>query len=43
LFLMTVYVLTRLPTGNVWDALLDPLLWIYLHVWLMRRWFSSKI
>jgi len=43
LFLMTVYMLTRLPTGNVWDALMDPLLWIYLHVWLIRRWFSSKI
>ncbi len=43
LLLMTVYVLSRLPTGNLWDALLDPLLWIYLHVWLIRRWFSSKI
>jgi hypothetical protein len=40
---MLVYVITRLPTGNVWDALLDPFLWIYLHVWLFRRWFSSKI
>jgi len=37
---MLVYVITRLPTGNVWDALMDPLLWIYLHVWLFRRWFS---
>jgi hypothetical protein len=37
---MLVYVITRLPTGNVWDALLDPFLWIYLHVWLFRRWFS---
>jgi hypothetical protein len=33
-------VLTRLPTGNMWDAMLDPFLWIYLHVWLFRRWFS---
>jgi len=40
LLLMTVYVITRLPTGNVWDALMDPFLWIYLHVWLFRRWFS---
>ena len=40
LLLMTVYVLTRLPTGNMWDAMLDPFLWIYLHVWLFRRWFS---
>jgi len=37
---MLVYVITRLPTGNVWDALLDPFLWIYLHVWLFQRWFS---
>jgi len=37
---MLVYVITRLPTGNVWDALMDPFLWIYLHVWLFRRWFS---
>jgi len=36
---MLVYVITRLPTGNVWDALMDPFLWIYLHVWLFRRWF----
>lgn len=40
---MWVYVITRLPTGNVWDALLDPFLWIYLHLWLFRRWFSMKI
>jgi hypothetical protein len=25
------YVVLRLPTGNVWDALLDPWLWLYLH------------
>ena len=37
---MLVYVITRLPTGNVWDALMDPFLWIYLHVWLFQRWFS---
>jgi hypothetical protein len=22
---------SRLPTGNVWDAVMDPLLWLYLH------------
>jgi len=22
---------TRLPTGNVWDAVMDPLLWLFLH------------
>ncbi len=33
---LLVYVLTRLPTGNVWDALSDPLLWAALHVKLVR-------
>jgi len=27
-----VFVLTRLPSGNVWDALLDPWLWVLLQV-----------
>jgi len=30
------FVLTRLPTGNLWDALLDPLLWIVLQVYAIR-------
>ncbi len=29
---LLVHVVLRLPTGNVWDALLDPWLWIVLHV-----------
>lgn len=30
-------VLSRLPTGNLWDALLDPWLWIVLQIdWLQR-------
>ena len=34
---LLLYVLLRLPTGNLWDALIDPLLWIALQlVWLMR-------
>ena len=28
---------TRLPTGNVWDALLDPWLWLLLQLALLRR------
>jgi len=32
----------RLPSGNVWDAVLDPFLWLALHAWLMqpvwRKW-----
>lgn len=26
-----VFILTRLPSGNVWDALIDPWLWLYFH------------
>lgn len=26
----------RLPTGNLWDALLDPWLWVALHVYLAQ-------
>lgn len=37
LVVLTLFVLTRLPTGNVWDALLDPWLWVALQVlWLFR-------
>lgn len=42
LCVLPLFVLTRLPTGNVWDALIDPWLWIALQVgWLIsaaRRW-----
>lgn len=31
------YVLLRLPTGNVWDAVLDPALWFWLQVNALRR------
>jgi hypothetical protein len=33
---LLMFALTRLPTGNVWDALSDPLLWAGLHFKLMR-------
>lgn len=40
--LLVVFVLSRLPTGNVWDALLDPWLWASLQIgWLVnsaRQW-----
>jgi hypothetical protein len=29
---VAVMVVLRLPTGNVWDAWLDPWLWVALHV-----------
>ncbi|MCF8146936.1 MAG: hypothetical protein K9J50_00140 [Sulfuritalea sp.] len=31
-----VFTLLRLPTGNMWDALLDPWLWVALHFYLAR-------
>ncbi|NVO07899.1 MAG: hypothetical protein HXX19_19130, partial [Rhodoferax sp.] len=33
---LVLFALTRLPTGNVWDALLDPWLWVLLHIALLR-------
>ncbi len=39
---LAVYVLLRLPTGNVWDALLDPFVWLALHVQLWRTWRARR-
>jgi len=36
-FALALFVLTRLPSGNVWDAVLDPLLWLYLHIYLATQ------
>ncbi|MBU3739905.1 MAG: hypothetical protein FGM55_13240 [Rhodoferax sp.] len=33
---LVAYTVLRWPTGNLWDALLDPLLWLALHVGLLR-------
>jgi hypothetical protein len=39
LIALAVFVLTRLPTGNLWDALIDPWLWLALQGgWLARGW-----
>jgi hypothetical protein len=32
-----LFVATRLPSGNVWDALLDPLLWLALHGYVLMN------
>jgi len=37
-FVMLAFVALRLPSGNAWDALLDPWLWLALHVIGLRRW-----
>lgn len=46
LAVLALFVATRLPTGNVWDALLDPWLWVALQggwlVSLVRRWQAAR-
>lgn len=34
---LLLFVALRLPTGNVWDAVLDPWLWLVAHGMLLRR------
>jgi hypothetical protein len=34
--MLLLFATTRLPTGNVWDALLDPLSWLVMQVLLAR-------
>ncbi len=34
---LLLHFLLRLPTGNAWDAVLDPALWIWLQVDFLRR------
>lgn len=33
---LLLFAVTRLPTGNVWDALIDPWLWFFLNGMLLR-------
>jgi len=33
---LALFVFTRLPTGNLWDAVLDPWLWVVLQLMLLR-------
>ncbi len=33
---LLLFVALRLPSGNVWDAVLDPWLWLAAQVWLVR-------
>lgn len=32
-----VHLITRLPTGNLWDALIDPWLWVLAHWFALSR------
>lgn len=42
LFVLTLFVLTSLPTGNVWDALLDPWLWLVVQLYSLKRLFRRR-
>jgi hypothetical protein len=33
---LLLFALTRLPSGNMWDALLDPITWVGLHLVLFK-------
>lgn len=37
LLAVTLFALARLPTGNLWDALIDPLLWLWAIFSLLAR------
>jgi hypothetical protein len=37
---LLLFAATRLPTGNVWDALLDPWLWLLFQGLLLRALFK---
>ena len=43
---LLLFAVTRLPTGNVWDALIDPWLWLFLNGVLLRtvyrRWRGAE-
>jgi len=32
-----LHLITRLPTGNLWDALIDPWLWILAHWFVLSQ------
>jgi hypothetical protein len=36
LAVLMAYVLLRWPSGNLWDAWLDPVVWVYAHVQVAR-------
>jgi hypothetical protein len=39
---LALFVVTRLPTGNLWDALLDPWLWVVLQVVGLRSLWGQR-
>jgi len=39
---LLLFALTRLPSGNVWDALLDPWLWLLAHASALRAYAALR-
>lgn len=39
---LVMYAVWRLPTGNLWDALIDPLLWGWAFFSLLARWRARR-
>ncbi len=39
---LLLHLALRLPTGNVWDAVLDPGLWLWLQWTWLKRWRQSR-
>ncbi len=39
---LLLFAATRLPTGNLWDAVLDPIVWLVLQLALLRRVFAYR-
>lgn len=42
LIVLAVFVATRLPSGNVFDAVIDPWLWFALQFTAFKRWRESR-
>jgi hypothetical protein len=40
--LIAGFVVLRLPTGNAWDAVLDPGLWVFLHGYLAHQFWTCR-
>ena len=43
LLLVAVFAVTRLPSGNLWDALIDPWLWLLAHGLLARSVYRADL
>lgn len=42
LVVLALFALTRWPSGNVWDALLDPAVWLACHWVCVRAWLARR-